>query len=352
MLSFAETLLPGARFLRPVLFSGALWLLFAWLILQDEIPAADDAEGFAKQAYELIQYFGPFGAAVVILLAAFIVGTLTAPIAALPALAVREVRSWLEDRRAWYEHVRDSRNEFLTMIAQSEAELAQLETSQSADDSSVGEREKIQEMITLTNTRLKAFKLRSWIWRTKELRGYIGHGSAQVDLSRERAFLNRARDDGATQYFESVNFTDYPSVRMVVRSIDAGLVSQLRSELTPDPLDLVHALDEKLFLDLDRERSERDVRIAVSLPFVAIGTYFAVAWTPWASIAAAISLVLFVQNTAASANEANRVLTQLDARSLVPPSARAARASGRDHAWGYIRNSEKRRGPGVDPPSS
>lgn len=326
MLSFAEIFLPGARFLRPVLFSGVLWLLAAWLVFHNEIPDAASADGFSRQVYDVVQYLGPFGFAAILLVSAFIVGTVAAPVAATPARAVRGLRDWFAGRRAWSRHVKAKK---LRLIADIEVYKKQLEAVR--DES---QRTTVQARLNETTDRLKLIWPWSWLIETKALSSKIGKGSISHDSGPEEAFLQRLQAEGAVEYLESVGLADkYDSLRNVLTTSVQFLAADLRRELRPDPLDLVHALDKDLYLELDRERAEREVRIAVSPPVIAIASYAAVAWSPWALVVAGLALVLFLENTVAAAVEPNRVIRQLDIRGLEPSSAKAARRQGRDDAY-------------------
>jgi hypothetical protein len=73
-------LLPGVRELRAPLAAGYLWLLFAWLILPIERPTAKAAKqdtGTLGRLYELEPLVGPIGLAVVVSIAAYLLGSLT-----------------------------------------------------------------------------------------------------------------------------------------------------------------------------------------------------------------------------------------------------------------------------------
>lgn len=335
MLSFAETLLPGARFLRPVLFSGVLWLLFLWVAFNSYIPTVDNSQGFAKQVYSVATYIGPFGFVAALAIAAFVVGTIAAPIAAIPSQALEYVRTIFGRWRGWARHIRNSKR---GLTGSTNALRNELDNPfPEGDEQAVARRQKRQDQFDRSLATLKMIKWYSSLMPSRSLRSALGRPSQREDRERESQLIRSAYVEGAERYFEKLEFDDYPTLDRVVGH-GGGLehMDQLRRELSPDPLDLVFALDEKLFLELDRERAVRDVRIAVSLPVAAISAYVAFQWTPWASVITAAALILYVQSTSAAAVETGRIIDLIRARGLKPPSVLEAISSGRDQAYRYV----------------
>lgn len=70
-------LLPGIRELRAPLAAGYLWLLFAWLVLEDRVPSRDDAEGLVAAIYRLDDVASIIGAGVAVSFAAYLLGALS-----------------------------------------------------------------------------------------------------------------------------------------------------------------------------------------------------------------------------------------------------------------------------------
>jgi hypothetical protein len=73
--NFLSQLLPGFRHVRAPLISGYLWLLAAWLLFADDLPRQHDSPVYGR-AGELADAIGPVGVALVVSVAAYLVGSL------------------------------------------------------------------------------------------------------------------------------------------------------------------------------------------------------------------------------------------------------------------------------------
>ncbi len=97
-------LLPGLREIRAPLISGYLWLAFFALVLQGELPNADHP-GRLQPVFDLGHQFSAFGAAAVLSVAAYLVGSSIQEL-------LRRVGRWVAPRRPLYgeagSHVSDN----------------------------------------------------------------------------------------------------------------------------------------------------------------------------------------------------------------------------------------------------
>lgn len=338
MLGLIETLLPGARHLRPALFSGFLWLLLGWLLISSQIPDRAHASGLMLQAYQLGNFFGPLGLVVGATALAFVLGTLTGPVVDGLARGMngveRSIRTGLGRRtyvvRTWKALKREI--EGLTQAMNAEPD---------GDAEVAAKRQRGQKQRVEQATERKALiKWRHFVWPSKKFVALLAGESlrSRPRPERELRLVRAKRREGAKKYFDLINFDNYKSLEDVAEPVweDETLANQLRHELESGPLELLRALDEKLYLDLDRERSEREVRLAVSLPIAFIGLYAVSEWTPWAWILVVAAIVLFVQSADQPAALKERVLDLIETKGLESPVVRAVLQRGRDDGYDFV----------------
>lgn len=293
--------------------------------------------GFAK-------FVGPIGSVAALVVVAFVAGTIAAPIAVIPGQLLGSARDKFGRWRSWIKHVKNSKRGLIGSTDSLRGELRN--PFPEGDAKTVAQRESRQARLDRELATLKMIKWYSPFVPLKDLRKALGNPSQPEDRERESQLIRSAYVEGAERYFEKVGFDEYPSMdRVVGHGGGWEHVDQLRRELSPDPLDLVFALDEKLFLELDRERAVRDVRIAVSLPVAAISAYAATQWSPWASVVTAAAVILYVQSTSAAAVETGRIIDLIRARGLKPPSVLVAVSSGRDQAYRYFTEHRRKNAP-------
>lgn len=75
MTAFFSSLIPGMREVRAPLIGGYLWLLFAFLLVHPEVPAAGDNRVYTE-LNEIADVVGPIGLAIAGAIAAYLVGSL------------------------------------------------------------------------------------------------------------------------------------------------------------------------------------------------------------------------------------------------------------------------------------
>jgi hypothetical protein len=71
-----SSVIPGLRELRAPLAGGYLWLVWAWMVWGDSLPARNDVSGPLERLYELEPALSDLGVAVVASAAAYIVGSI------------------------------------------------------------------------------------------------------------------------------------------------------------------------------------------------------------------------------------------------------------------------------------
>ncbi|WP_222194282.1 hypothetical protein [Modestobacter italicus] len=123
----------------------------------------------------------------------------------------------------------------------------------------------------------------------------------------------------------------------------SDLSEGVEEEFSGDPLDVLRSLDEQLYLELDRERAERDVRLAIAVPALALSIYAALQWSSWWILACTLPLSFIVRYSFASTQERTRVLRLVQVRSLRTPSIQRAYDAGRTTARLVIKQRQERR---------
>jgi hypothetical protein len=354
MLGFLESLLPGTRSLRPVLFAGLLWAVLLWVILESWVPSRTDADGMASQAYELATFLGPVFTGLVLGVGIFILGALAAPLHALASLLVGRGLRRIANLSAWQGHAQRRRDELMTLADRQKAQLEELEIKLddaarlAAEEPNLKQHQaqlrslrkqvegltKRQEVTSAAVSALPTKRLvrGRYIRNTAATRNAIGDPPVVTERSVEYQLMKSARDRGAEESLDKFA-PDSPLEEALEFADERRLIeltTQLRNELEPDPLDLLHALDESHYLEMDRERAEREVRLAISVPLALLGLMIALEATPWGWILVVAAALLFARSALAASAEPARVINLIRLRGLQTPTVLAAVAQGRE----------------------
>jgi hypothetical protein len=335
LLRMIEGLLPGARTLRAPLIAGLLWALVLWILTASAIPNEATATGWVGQAYELADFLGPFTSTILALVAVFVLGAVaqaaTEPIASVLGRGVVPVQS----ARQWQTHARNSR---ARMRREANAMAARRDKAGAVDREAASEkrRAEIQAMIDGIETRL------GYIRRTAGNRKIFGlppaSSAAALEADIVEVTRDLARDEAIASSGVNVALETISDSRDIKNS--ARPLKRLAEEFQADPLDALQALDEQLYLSLDRERAERDVRLAICLPTMALGSVIAYRWTEWAWVLTALSAVGLLRYSLSRVTEKQRVVNLVSIRGLSTPALRLAAAFGRDDVRQYLATQE------------
>ncbi|WP_062204165.1 hypothetical protein [Demequina salsinemoris] len=123
---------------------------------------------------------------------------------------------------------------------------------------------------------------------------------------------------------------------------EAEHVARLRAELEVDPLDLLRVKDKRIYLELDRERAEVELRLAIAVPLAVLVAQVAyIAQAPWVLALGLLPGALLVNHATSQTREAARVLRHLEFADIETPAMVAARASGEQDAREALRNEER-----------
>lgn len=345
--SFLTSVLPGARALRPPLIAGALWAIFCWIAFGEHIPEPNEASGLAKRSYDLAAATGRVGVGLIVALLVFVLGMLAVPLAEAAARVVgfvgRKVRLWVDwqvhaqrGRRALQLEARNSRRaaEEAAQRLQNHADQHGLrKTAEQADD-------RLQEVLA----KLAPVERRDWIrgwWirRSDASISAVGAPAGDAGSGLELRMVFAARRAGMSAMLEKlervVEVRDVEGY-MLEPGTDSQLALRLGEDVASNPTDLLQALDDGLYQAVDREEAENEVRVAASVPLVAISLLVAVRWTPWALAAGGLALITFTRGALARSQLPSRVLKLAMTKGLMTPALREAELRGRDIAASYV----------------
>ncbi|WP_127817832.1 hypothetical protein [Microbacterium sp. CPCC 204701] len=324
--------MPGLRSLRPPLFAGVLWGLFAWVLLANQFPSPDEATGWIAQAYSVLDAVGVAGIAVVVGVGAFLIGVaalaLTDPIANLVGRfgkKVGEVRDW----QFW---VRSRRKQLELQRRDATSAIEKIDSGAGGPRSNRAFEEQKLKATEASHVYFSGFlgRLRRiYTPQSKAAVAAVGKRRS-TELTAEGAVIQRITSeafDGAVLK-DGMSRSQDPFFRGASASPDT--VAALHSELGSDALDSLRVLDEKLFLELDRERSERLVRLAVSFPIIAFGILLGVLFNPAIGVVVGLAgLILLFRYSADQSEERGRILNLLVLRgAATTPAMRSAVLQG------------------------
>lgn len=342
LIGLVEAILPGTRNLRPPLISGLLWAIFAWLVVSPKVPDQDEASGTAKQLYDLANFVGPAATVIIGSVLIFVLGAATGSATALLARLLGPGQTSIRRRVQWQWHARRRVRELLRSLTDQRGEI---DKSSAGANPSRAQIKSLEGRISRTKGQLEVVEKNRWklssrlIRDNEETRRALGNPGAQADSGLEGQIISRAHNLAVLKQAEDLKLTasldEIEDASMFYRRSD-DLVTQLVSELHPDPLDALRALDEKLYLELERERAERELRVAISLPLGALGLFGSVQFDHWWSVVTCIATVLLLRNALDDSTEKTRVLNLIEMRELHTPAIRAAAAYGRADVMEFL----------------
>ncbi len=312
--AFVDGLMPGIRSLRPPVFAGILWGLLAWILIANEVPAAGEATGWLSQVYAVMGSIGSAGLAVVVSVAVFLIGVaalaLTEPLTSMVGRSGREFAALAQ----WQRHARIRRKHFKKIKVDA---LEVLESTTEESGYSVRRREAAEANLAEAEQAEKYFGGRAnprrlYTPRSKKARQVIGEPPLSAFES-ESAVVQQLIVDALydAMYADQKAPDDYFRF-FVDESGHPKIAERLHKELGSDPLEVVRVLDEGLYSDLDRERGERLVRLAVSTPMVALGVFIGTTIEPWIGVViAAAGTILLVRHSTVQSGERSRILNLL-----------------------------------------
>lgn len=305
-------------------------MLFGWVLLTDIIPHRNSSTGFVLQVYDVADAVGSGSTVAALAVLAYVIGILGVTLgdALRSATALIESRfisvgEWLR----WQGHARRTRD---LQRRQLETARTRFETAKGST-SEQGAKQALDQAIAPLETIGRNSALWGlWIRRTPEIRRQMGSRSPAgltVETLAETAIGN-AWEKGVD---DELRRRDFDVASSEIRERPYQFEEQLlEQDLGHDPLDALRALDQLLYQAFDRERSEREFRIAVMPPLFATTIYVGLSVTPWAYVGAGLCVVTFLVAAVRQSQETARVLNQVVLKGLSLPSLRAAELAGHD----------------------
>lgn len=345
--SLIDGLLPGARNLRPPLISGLLWALLLWILFADRIPEAEAASGWAAQVYQLGTAAGPIAISIVLSILVFVVGSTLSGLAEALSAAIGRITLTLQRAIQWQRHARQARRELRRQAASlaSQRQTADQAVATAGPTPNVTSEPRLAMSLRQRHEQVLSHVAsvdtgrwkRLYIPDSAETRQALGNPPARAQEGLEGELVEIAWRQGLIageeEQNESVSQDDLFTYSSGMTPDDR----EFQAELGTDPLDVIRALNESLYMELDRERAERDVRLAMATPVLAFGVYAAVTWSSWWLVFCALPLSFIVRYSFAASQERTRVLQLLRLHNLRTPALQEAYDSGRARVRSVLR---------------
>ncbi len=329
LVHWIDSILPGARNFRPPLISGLLWTVLLWIIFGERIPSPNEAEGWIAQAYSLSSVLGIFPTSIVIVVIIWVIGVMsiaaTMPVATVTGSALLSIKRYI----MWQYHA-------IRFVHQLRSKLASLKQKQEAlskdKDSQEKELTRIDKQIEEIQTKLRRVSQSTFlgfiIFRNGSMISVLNyHRPDRAEEISEYLVRNVAYEalDEAIQKNPKDHVPDSVRIEKLLE-----IETEFLQEFDPDPLDALRAIDEKLYLELDRERSEREVRLAASLPIIAFGSVGFFVWCHWFIVVLLLGILLFSNGSMAQSFERSRIMKLVGLKGIHTPALRSAMVAGRN----------------------
>lgn len=335
--SWIESLLPGTRSLRPPLISGLLWSLLIWIIYIESVSEPHEAAtNWAGHAFIFIGEVGPLPVIIVISVLIWVIGVMSMTFTQTLAKAIAPVVLTFKHWFAWKIHAYKSAQK----LQQKHSKL-QADYEKKGNDNSPSSNEQLQKIKNeIDKHQQKIDQVRNstilgiYIPRTTSMLRILGK-LPQYDRTHDISYnivngvAQKAVDDAIQN----------DSIKVSASSINVStseFVYAFEEEFEPDPLDALRGLDEKLYLELDRERSEREVRLGISTPLLAFGIVGWLIWNNWFLVFILFGIMLLVKGALVQSIERSRVINLVGLKGLQTPALRLAAAAGRDQLRKFL----------------
>lgn len=335
-LNIISSVMPGARSLRAPFFAGILWTLFLWLLVAEAVPSRTDRNPLSTQAYSVLDFLGSTGAILLISILVFVVGaTGTFAVGAVSTAIGRLVQS-AKDGLKWQRHARAKRRQIRGWIREwnrtlqlasllpkeppadegpADSYLRRIATQ--AEKSKARHEEELQKLEPRTGW--KWFYRHCWIRNDALTQSALGVMPSDDEDEVADVIVQEAYNRAAMNYAEKIGFKGWPE-----HAWAGGASQDFLAEFRPDPVEALKALDDDLFVEVDRERSERELRVSISGPLIAMGIYGMTQASEWFWILIVLASALLVANSTSPARERSRIMKQVSLKGLETPAMRSA----------------------------
>lgn len=351
--SIIDSALPGIRDARAPLVSGLLWLLLLWMLLAESIAPRSEASAFVEQALDVSQQAGAGQTLGALAVVAYVLGLLGVTLGQAVARGVAALSNLMGEgygvaSLSWQAHAKRQRLELNDAIRRAEAEL----NAASGSDRE-GAAKRSLDQATKRRETLAASELLwgHWIRETPSALRLVGRGPQRGAWTLEKlaeALIEDAWRRGAADELTRRN----ADIRLDAISGSRWELQErlYRADLSDDPTSTLRAIDEGLYQAFDRERAERDFRIAVMPPVAAIAIVLVTALGQWAYAAVVLAGATFVAAAASrQSRDSASVLNQLVLKGRPVPSLVAAEREGRESVRDYFARVAEKKQKAVGP---
>lgn len=319
----AEAVLPGLREARTPFVAGMLWAGIVWWLLTDDIPARADATGFPGQVYDLVAAAGSGTTLLAAGVLTYVGGVLAVSATELLVAVTSPPMQRVADALDWQRRARLGKRRAKARVKEWEEKTAKADPEKSSRHASSN----------LERAKRELDELRTQWYEHVWIRRRAGFKRIPTE-----------RPDDAHRIAErAVEHAYWEGVAQAIGDVDIELVDELRGpgvaagqllemDLGGDPIETLKALDESLFLDLDRRRAEQDFRVIVSVPVVAVGVAVTLSSWWWGCAIAVLGVVTFVSAVLKRPLDRAQALNQLLLKDVSLPTLRSARNEGRTAA--------------------
>ena len=345
--TIVESLLPGARSLRPPLISGIVWTLFFWILITDLIPTPEKSTGWMSQLYAAANAVGPVTVVSLCAITVFIVGASLATIAELIGSLVGRAANRVVRAVRWQRYAQGSRRRLNRELLEARKAAAVTESEQDVTTEIAGRRRR-RLSAKLADLEMKVAEVdrqglrKLLLGDTLEIRRLLGSPPAAAFEGLETELIREARTDGQSMQMQEISeYINEDELHEATWDRDSNvdlLAKSFLSELDADPLEVLQSLNQELFLSLDRMRAEREVRLAFSTPLLAVFVLAAAKGSSaWWLILSIIPLAIIARSSFAQTQERTRVLRLIRLHSLRTPAIRRAYDLGRGDVRAVMR---------------
>ena len=303
------SLLPGLRDVRAPLAAGYLWLVACWLTLEPSVPERAEAHGVVASLYRADDVLSVVGLGIVLAFAAYLLGSLSA--STLSPLLRRGFPS------AW--PVRGTNIPPSPLTPQAIEALNQVV---------FGAVDEINEALALTGVDADGFLA----GQTRRTVPNLGERRGRGLWSRVRVRLYRRPSTAAPARSKRMGGPSIGPGSATPIDIDVRRAAVLVPWVLQD-LDIVAntrllGRDQALYAEVDRNRAEVELRLAIIPPLLVLAVALGVVTAPWVLVAAAALGGLLAWGLFSDAVRRERLANQILLQSMAAGRVQSAKLEG------------------------
>lgn len=331
--SLIDSLLPGTRSLRPPLISGLLWALLILVLYTESVSESTDMAG---QAFILISEINTLPVIVVISVLIWVLGVLSMAFTEFLSKAIAPVLSKINRWFVWKIHAYKKAKDLEQKLdkLQNDYETKSNDGKQSSGRNLEIINKKITELIDKIDQVKSSTTCGLWISENPSTSNILGKPTQH-----DRTFsICYNIVDGVMReamHDEMQSFSDKKPTSSI-NMATLGYEEMFLEEFEPDPLDALRGMDESLFLELDRERTENEVRLGISTPLLVLGIIGSLTWGYLFLIFSLFGTLLLSKGALDQSIERSRVINLVGLKGLQTPALRLAAIEGRNQLHRFL----------------